>query len=153
MKILNLGLLVLGLTCAKAAFSAGLYACNEVSEPLSVAYAGFESGIWVTHGWTSVAPYSCSQLTTSFSNTRYYVYASSSSGQEWGANHPFCVNQNAGFNIPYADNTSACTSRSFFSVWVPDMITGKFPDHYTVVLGPNLLGAVNVSLNHPRAER
>jgi hypothetical protein len=96
---------------------------------------------------------SCSQLTGNFTNTRYYVYASSSSGKEWGANHGFCVNQNAGFNIPIADNTVACTRRAFFSVWVPDMLIGQYPDHYKVGIGPQLYGPNNNALNHPRAER
>lgn len=140
-------------TAASQAYGAGLYVCNETQDNLSVAYAGFESNIWVSHGWYDVGAYACTQLTSNFTNTRYYVYASGSSGKEWGANHYFCVNQNAGFNIPFADNTAACTKRAFFSVWVPDMLSGQFPDHYTVVIGPLLSGATNGALNHPRAER
>ncbi len=143
-------LTILGFSQAHAA---GLYVCNETTDNLSVAYASYESNLWVSHGWTGVGPYACSQLTSSFTNTRYYVYAAGSSGKEWGANHYFCVNQNAGFNIPYADNTAACTSRAFFSVWVPDMLSGQYPDHYTIVIGPQLYGASNSALNHPRAER
>jgi uncharacterized membrane protein len=141
------------LTAASQTYGAGLYVCNETQDNLSVAYAGFESNIWVSHGWYDVGAYACTQLTSSFTNTRYYVYASGSSGKQWGANHYFCVNQNAGFNIPFADNTAACTNRAFFSVWVPDMLSGQFPDHYTVVIGPQLTGANNNALNHPRAER
>jgi uncharacterized membrane protein len=143
----------LSLVSLSQAHAAGLYVCNETNEYLSVAYASYESNIWVSHGWYGAGPYACTQLTNNFVNTRYYVYASGSSGKEWGANHPFCVNQNAGFNIPYADNTAACTNRAFFSVWVPDMLTGQFPDHYTVIIGPQLYGANNNALNHPRAER
>jgi uncharacterized membrane protein len=134
-------------------YAAGLYVCNETNDNLSVAYASYENNIWVAHGWYAAGPLACTQLTSNFTNTRYYVYASGSSGKQWGANHYFCVNQNAGFNIPFADNTTACSSRAFFSVWVPDMLSGQFPDHYTVVIGPDLSGPTNNALNHPRAER
>lgn len=140
-------------TVASTAQAAGLYVCNESGERISVAYAAYESGIWVSHGWTSVANFACAQLTTSFANTRYYVHAVGDSGKQWGANHPFCVNAFAGFNIPYAENTTACTARNFFSVWVPDMVTGQFPERYSVVIGSALSGANNLALNHPRAER
>jgi uncharacterized membrane protein len=153
MRTIRLAMMLGMLGLSSTALSEGLYVCNESKENISVAYASYESGIWVSHGWYSVSNQNCTALTDNFVNTRYYIYATSDSGKEWGANHRFCINMNAGFNIPYANNTQACSARNFFSVWIPDMVTGKFPDRYSVVIGPHLSGASNLGLNHPRAER
>jgi len=51
------------------------------------------------------------------------------------------------FDIPFADQTNACQNKDFFSVWIPSLLTGNFPDHFELVIGPK-----NSGLDSPRAE-
>jgi uncharacterized membrane protein len=135
------------LLCPVASYAGGLYVCNESGEVISVAYARNENNKWAASGWTNVAVNRCYSFTNNFTNTRYYILAKGASGKIWGGNHYFCASD-GGFSYPDANNVPGCTQKGFFSVWVPDMVTGQYQDHYAVVIGPN-----NQNLNHPRAER
>lgn len=142
---------VSGLAClGTSAFAAnGFYVCNESTEVISAAIGQFENNLWASHGWTTVETNACAQLSPALTATRYFVYAISASGKTWGGSHPFCAANNVNFNFPNGVDFGNCpTQLSFFSVWVPDMVTGAYPTHHAVVVGPN-----NNNLDDPRAER
>lgn len=148
-RLIALSVLATSSLASMSAFASGLYFCNETTEPIRVAFSRYENSVWWSKGWIYANPTECKQLTTGFTNTRYYMYAmGTESGKIWGGTHNFCLNPFTGFEISNATETSSCTSRKFFSIWTPDMITGRFNDTYAVVIGPN-----NLNLNHPRAER
>jgi hypothetical protein len=85
-------------------------------------------------------------------DTRYYLYASSDSAKEWQGNHPFCIGSTPSFTIPYANQTQYCGSfvKNFFSVWVPNPVTGILPGFCGYTFAPN---NYSINWNSPRAER
>ncbi len=124
----------------------GLWACNEFGERIIVNVASFENAVWTTRGWTEIPNEECRQLSARMNNTRFYLFAVGESGKEWGGNHAFCI---ASTEFSGADALAFCEprggmARGFFSVWVPDMVTGQTPERYVQVIGPN-----NQNLNHP----
>jgi uncharacterized membrane protein len=133
---------------ADSAPDPGFYACNYTGEKLWVTIASFENSMWQTDGWYTIEPTKCRKLHNTLSNTRFYLRAQGASGKIWGGNHNFCIDQNNGYLNTNA--TAACpplqTSAGFFSEWVPDMLTGKYPSYFVHTFGPN-----NVNLNNPRA--
>lgn len=131
------------------AISKGLYVCNQSGESIKVAYAYYKDSVWHSRGWTTIADEDCSQMTATFTDSRYYVYAfSDSSDKKWEADHKFCVNPKQDFEIDDAGDTKSCETKKFFSVWIPYLAEPVFPEHYEVVIGPNTFG-----LNSARAER
>ncbi|MBN3952022.1 MAG: DUF1036 domain-containing protein [Nostoc sp. NMS7] len=133
----------------------GLYVCNESGENLNVTVAYYNGYIWTTQGryQLSQTPGSCIQVyNNSLNNTRYYLYATSDSGNQWQGNHPFCIGSTPNFTIPYADETQYCGSfvKNFFSIWVPNPVTGITPTFYGYTFAPN---NYSNNWNSPRAER
>ncbi|MHC5821860.1 MAG: DUF1036 domain-containing protein [Nostoc sp.] len=131
----------------------GFYVCNESSENLNVTVAYYNGYFWTTQGLyrLSQTPGSCIQVTNSLTNTRYYLYATSDSGNKWQGNHPFCIGTTPNFTIPYATYTQYCGSvQNFFSVWVPNPVTGISPTFYGYTFAPN---NYSNNWNSPRAER
>ncbi len=123
--------------------------CNETGEKISVAIAYHnDQQQWTSKGWYELNQTQCSRIHNSLENTRFYLYAKGESGKIWGANHPFCVLTRR-FKIENASDQDSCRKQeNFFSVWVPDPVTGKLPPSYVYTFGPN-----NINLNNPRAER
>lgn len=131
----------------------GFWACNETGEDLLTAIAFLEEGnSWSTKGWTFVENEACAKMHDSLNNTRFYLYGISESGKEWSENYRFCISGDMN-PLRRANLSDFCEihggeMKGFFSVWVPNMVTGEMPSHYVHVFGPN-----NQNLNHPRAER
>ncbi|MEH2414980.1 DUF1036 domain-containing protein [Nostoc sp.] len=139
---------------ASAEPSPGFYVCNESGENLNVIISYYNSGTWTTEGRFRLSETlgSCIQIRYSLNNTRYYLYATSDSGKEWQGNHPFCIGSTPNFTIPNAEQTQYCGSfvKNFFSVWVPNAVTGITPPFYAYTFAPN---NYSINWNSPRAER
>lgn len=160
-KTVTLAALFVGMTFvalsnqkASAQTSPGFYVCNESGENLNVIVSYYNSGTWTTQGRFQLpqTPGSCVQILNSLNNTRYYLYASSDSAKEWQGNHPFCIGSTPSFTIPYANQTQYCGSfvKNFFSVWVPNPVTGILPGFCGYTFAPN---NYSINWNSPRAER
>lgn len=142
-------ILALAAQASATALAGGLHVCNESGERVQVALVRYEGGTWVSQGYWRLQNTKCATLTASLTNSRYYVHAFGDSGRIFAGKHKFCTNAFASYLLRDAQNLNqGCNVKSFFSVWVPDMITGQYPERYTVVLGSNTVG-----LDHPRAER
>lgn len=145
-------MLFVGIGFGQSALASGLYVCNLANEHVWISYVSYEGGQWISHVGNSVQQGGCTQLTSTFTNTRYYLYMVGSSGKEWGANYQFCLPDGSNTMRRNADNLNGCGNvKNFFSVWVPDLLNGQFPDHYVHVVNGLLYGPSNLALNHPRA--
>ncbi|MBD2513098.1 DUF1036 domain-containing protein [Nostoc muscorum FACHB-395] len=143
---------------ASAQTPSGFYVCNESGENLNVIVSYYDKGIWTTKGQFHLykTPGLCIQLLSSLTNSRYYLHAIGDS--EWQGNHPFCIGGNPNpfflteFTHPYADQTQYCGNYvdNFFSVWVPNAVTGIIPPFYAYTFAPN---NYSTNWNSPRAER
>lgn len=136
------------LASAQSASAGEFNVCNYTGERIWTTIAYYASDdTWTTEGWWQLNQTECKKIHNSLENTRFYLYANGETGKTWEANYPFCIEPARPFMIRNASNTAGCAAvRNFFSVWVPDIVTGNFPDSYTYTFGPN-----NINLNNPRA--
>jgi uncharacterized membrane protein len=123
-------------TAAAGAFAspaeAELDGCNKTSEKIYVAIAHNSDPDWLSLGWWTIQPNSCTTMIGGALQYRYYyAYAESDSGRIWGGTHKFCIHDDK-FDIVGGDN---CESRGYETAGFHEHDVGGNTE-YTILIGP-----------------
>lgn len=116
-------LIGLGVFAAPGLAKADFTACNQTDHPLGLAIAHSNGMEWISEGWWTVAPQSCSVILSGALKARYYyLYAVHHDvGGAWAGDRNFCTASRS-FTITGRDN---CEGRDFKTTGFYEVDTGE----------------------------
>jgi len=119
-----LGLAVLSLMLAAPA-EARFSVCNRSAHATSVALGHFNGTDWVSEGWWTIAPKTCTSLLRAPLDARYYyLYATDGAAGTWDGSKAFCTATRK-FSIV---GRAHCVDRGFDSKGFFQIDTGESPE-------------------------
>ena len=104
---------------------AGLNVCNKSAETVRAALGRFDGKDWMSEGWWSISPRTCSRLVTKPLDARYYyLFATDGAAGTWEGGTMFCTSTGR-FAI---EGRGRCTRRGYDRKGFFRIDTGQEPD-------------------------
>lgn len=120
-----------------SAFAAtSLQICNQTDDPVSAAYARYDDAVttsFSSHGWFNISAHSCSTVSVTAVNFRYFYFYAQGGGLYWSGQsgtHSYCVDPVNAFNISNADEGN-CALRGWGYQNFVEIDTGTVSGTYT----------------------
>jgi uncharacterized membrane protein len=98
---------------------AALTVCNKTAKPVKVAIGRTNGADWISQGWWTIVPKSCTAVVSASLNARfYYLFATDGGAGSWDGTHGFCVSSHDRFEIAGRGNCLAhgFEHKGFFEV-------------------------------------